>query len=119
MRTPLGRRYLTQMRYRPRARSVGDLIAASPTGTARKPARRVGTVVAQPRVNSADRPRVVLLDEVLGDGWSLLGVDLSPADWHELTAHPGVRQLDARRVAISLDGRRRHAGVPPADGLTQ
>nr|WP_051182851.1 bifunctional 3-(3-hydroxy-phenyl)propionate/3-hydroxycinnamic acid hydroxylase [Nocardia vinacea] len=78
MRTKSGRRYLTEMRYRPSARvSSGAVIRFD--GRAHL---LVGTPLPQPRVLHGPHTKMTRLDDVLGPGWSLLGVGVTDADWH-------------------------------------
>ncbi len=76
--TPAGRRYLEEMRFRPRAvHRRGFLLPAE--GGPRDLA--VGTILPQPTALLAPSLRRQPLDRVLGEGFALLGVDLSPAAW--------------------------------------
>ncbi len=73
LHTPLGRRYLTQMRFRPPSRHRRGLVVGSHP--------LVGTQLPQPRVLLAPTLRTCLLDDALGNDWALLGVDVVDADW--------------------------------------
>jgi 3-(3-hydroxy-phenyl)propionate hydroxylase len=70
LRTGGGQRYLSQMRFRPLATHTAGVVA--PTGHP-----RTGTLLAQPRVLVPPGLRPRLLDDVLGSGMALLGVDVS------------------------------------------
>ena len=94
------RRYLDEMRYRPVVRHRDGLVV---------PGRRTGSVLAQPRVHELGRGRARLLDDVLGPGWSLLGVDLDT--WTGLDACPELARLTEHRIDVSTDGRLRHDGT--------
>ncbi|WP_371572420.1 FAD-dependent monooxygenase [Streptomyces sp. NBC_01314] len=72
-----GRRYFTEMRYRPDTR-VRTGAVVRPGGRAHP---LVGALLPQPRVLHGPGYRLALLDDVLGTGWSLLGVGLTEADW--------------------------------------
>ncbi|WP_113705118.1 bifunctional 3-(3-hydroxy-phenyl)propionate/3-hydroxycinnamic acid hydroxylase [Nonomuraea lactucae] len=73
LRTGSGRRYLSQMRFRPQAAHTAGVVAA--TGHP-----RTGTLLAQPRVLVPPSLRPCLLDDVLGPGMALLGVDVPSWD---------------------------------------
>jgi len=68
-----GRRYLTEMRFRPTARHQAGLVLGDHDLT--------GTALPQPRVLLAPCLRPRPLDDVLGDGFALLGVDVNADDW--------------------------------------
>jgi 3-(3-hydroxy-phenyl)propionate hydroxylase len=115
MHTPPGRRYLTEMRYRPdtRVRSGAVVRLEGPHQSL------IGTPLRQPRVLRAPRHEVTRLDDVLGRGWSLLGIGVTEADWATATARTGLP--DATRVDVCLDDRapRDHVGrtgIADADG---
>ncbi|MGW4214474.1 bifunctional 3-(3-hydroxy-phenyl)propionate/3-hydroxycinnamic acid hydroxylase [Lentzea sp. NPDC004789] len=114
MRTPPGRRYLTEMRYRPdtRVRS-GAVIGADGAGCG-----LVGAVLPQPRVLRGQQHQVTRLDDVLGPGWSLLGIGVTDADWAAV-ARAGVP--DAAAVDVFSDDRAPRdqagrVGIADADG---
>ncbi|MGI5169052.1 bifunctional 3-(3-hydroxy-phenyl)propionate/3-hydroxycinnamic acid hydroxylase [Spirillospora sp. CA-253888] len=90
--TPWGRRYLAEMRFRPRAVHTDGLVArpgASPGADA-----MTGTLLPQPRVLVPPALRPRLLDEVLGDGMALLGVGVTEADWARVAdAFPAAWRL--------------------------
>ena len=109
LRTPDGRAYLEQMRYRPAQRyTAGLVLPASP-----------GTPIGQPRAFDTTAHAVRPLDEPLGPGWALVGVGvpgaaleaagarlapLSPTVWQvpvddRLPAEPG-----AFGVLVDVDG---------------
>jgi 3-(3-hydroxy-phenyl)propionate hydroxylase len=95
--TPAGRDYLEQMRYRPAQRYTDGLVLPSggcPSGVA----------VGQPLVFDATDHRICRLDEVLGTGWALLGVEVGSvgeAGW--AATEPIASALAATRVEIGLD----------------
>ncbi|WP_416986224.1 bifunctional 3-(3-hydroxy-phenyl)propionate/3-hydroxycinnamic acid hydroxylase [Streptomyces sp. T028] len=114
MHTPPGRRYLTEMRYRPDTRvRTGAIVPLDGPGR-----ELVGTPLPQPRVLHGPHHRLTRLDDVLGQGWSLLGIGASDADWATVT-RAGLP--DATAVDVFLDDRapRDHAGrtgIADADG---
>jgi 3-(3-hydroxy-phenyl)propionate hydroxylase len=78
---PQSRRYLEQMRFRPPQRITEGVV--HPTGN--KHARTlIGTIVPQPLVLPGTTLRPTRLDEVIGNGFALLGVDVQPSDWNAL-----------------------------------
>ena len=101
LRSPAGRQYLEQMRYRPEARFTTGLVEA-PAGH-----DLVGRMIGQPRVFDTDRHALVPLDDVLGPGWSVLGVGVAADAW--TSAHRVASRLDARLVDVPLDDT-----LPPA-----
>jgi 3-(3-hydroxy-phenyl)propionate hydroxylase len=114
MRTRRGRRYLTEMRYRPATR-VSSAAVVRLDGTAHP---LVGTPLPQPRVLHGPDHRVTRLDDVLGSGWSLLGADV-PDDGWALAGRAGLPALTWVDVALGdraprlRDGR---SGIADADG---
>jgi 3-(3-hydroxy-phenyl)propionate hydroxylase len=98
-----GRRYLEEMRFRPRAVHRSGFVL--PTEGARE-GPVVGTMLPQPAVLLAPSLRRQLLDRVLGEGFVLLGVDLPAAAWAALekgclaSATGPVRAID-----VALDDR--------------
>lgn len=104
---PLSRRYLTEMRYRPRPVRTGGLLL----GHERDPASQlVGLAVPQARVLDACTHQVVRLDDVLGLTTALVGVDVDEQDWESAAA--AVSALSPVHVDVVLDDRspRRHPG---------
>ncbi|NUT31715.1 MAG: bifunctional 3-(3-hydroxy-phenyl)propionate/3-hydroxycinnamic acid hydroxylase [Hamadaea sp.] len=102
--TPPGRRYLTQMRFRPDARQRdGYVFGAHPL---------TGTLLPQPRVLQPPHLRPVPLDDVLGPGFAVLGVEVPATAWDALDT-PGWSSLTTpiRRVDVVLDDR-----LPRAEG---
>ncbi|WP_432181605.1 bifunctional 3-(3-hydroxy-phenyl)propionate/3-hydroxycinnamic acid hydroxylase [Streptomyces sp. NBC_00063] len=91
-RVPAGRRYLAEMRFRPRARHQAGLVMDGHPFT--------GTPLPRPRVLVPPSLRPVPLDDVLGDGLVLLGVDVPAAAWRRFDglAWPGgldrIQQID-------------------------
>ena len=88
------RQYFEQMRYRPVSRIAAGLIVDTPHET------RVGSTLGQPRVFDVAQHRPRLLDEVIGTGWCLLGVETSEIDWHQVR---DLASLTETRIDIGLD----------------
>ncbi len=114
MVTPPGRRYLTEMRYRPDTRvRAGAVLHADGSGRA-----LVGTMLPQPQVLRGPSHHLGRLDDVLGQGWSLLAIAVTDADW---TAVARAGLPDATAVDVYLDDRAPRdragrAGIADADG---
>ncbi|MET7568449.1 FAD-dependent monooxygenase [Streptomyces sp. NPDC005492] len=114
MRTPPGRRYLTEMRYRPDTRvRTGAVVPLDGPGR-----ELVGRPLPQPRVLHGPHYRLTRLDDVLGQGWSLLGVGVTDADWAALVP---AGLPDATAVDVFLDDRTPRdrdgrTGIADADG---
>ncbi|MEU4160838.1 bifunctional 3-(3-hydroxy-phenyl)propionate/3-hydroxycinnamic acid hydroxylase [Actinoplanes sp. NPDC026670] len=114
MRTGWGREYLTEMRYRPRLRlRTGAVVYRD---VHRQPL--VGTLLPQPRVLQGDDHRTGRLDDVLGQGWSLLGIGVDAPAWEQagqagLPASTYVEVMLDDRVPRSRGGR---MAVADADG---
>ncbi|WP_328501460.1 bifunctional 3-(3-hydroxy-phenyl)propionate/3-hydroxycinnamic acid hydroxylase [Streptomyces sp. NBC_00457] len=98
LRSRRGRRYLTEMRYRPDTRvRTGAVVLADGSGQA-----LAGTLLYQPFVLHGPEYEITRLDDLLGPGWSLLGIGLSDDDW---TAVAAAGLPDARRVDVVLGDR--------------
>lgn len=115
MRTRRGRRYLTEMRYRPptqlRTGAVVRLGGRNDQGP-------VGLPITQPRVLRGAAHELVRLDDVLGAGWSLLGVQVTDGDWKlaDAAGLPHGTEVDVvldDRSARDRDGR---PAIADADG---
>ncbi|MFF0815011.1 bifunctional 3-(3-hydroxy-phenyl)propionate/3-hydroxycinnamic acid hydroxylase [Rhodococcus sp. NPDC003318] len=70
--TPAGREFLEEMRYRPAHHYRTGLVTGDGPD--------IGVPLGQPRVFDVRTHRTVLLDEVVGDGWALLAVDITDED---------------------------------------
>ena len=105
MRTRRGRRYLGEMRYRPRtpvrSGAVVHLPGADDDGL-------VGMPLPQPQVLRGRAHRLVRLDEALGSGWSTLGVDVTGSDWAAVSA---TGLSTGTEVDVSIDDRAAREGV--------
>ncbi|WP_019633945.1 bifunctional 3-(3-hydroxy-phenyl)propionate/3-hydroxycinnamic acid hydroxylase [Actinomadura atramentaria] len=116
---PWGRRYLREMRFRPRAVHEAGLVAGRH--------RLTGTQLPQPRVLVPPSLHPRPLDEVLGDGLALLGVNVPGSAWDRVLRALSLDGPAAGRVAlvdVALDERlpRPHPGrdaVADADGRLQ
>jgi 3-(3-hydroxy-phenyl)propionate hydroxylase len=94
--TAEGREYFEQMRYRPVHHFTSGLVIGGPD---------VGVPIGQPRAFDTETQSIALIDELLGDGWALIGVDITDADcWAEAEA-------TARLVGATT------AGVPTRQNL--
>jgi 3-(3-hydroxy-phenyl)propionate hydroxylase len=91
-RVPALDRFVREMRFKPAPRYRTGFLVGSDA-----PA---GSLLVQPRVlDRAGAPAA--LDDVLGDGFALLGVDVAP----DALAAPLWARLDATRVRVALDDR--------------
>ena len=114
---PAGRRYLTQMRFRPAARQQHGYVFDDHPLT--------GTLLPQPRVLQAPSLRPVMLDDVLGSGFALLGVAVPAAAWDAFdTPAWGRLRVPVRRIDVALDDRLPRAeqgrqAIADADGALQ
>ena len=99
---PAGRRYLEQMRYLPTPHFTDGFVTGSHA--------LVGRPLPQPSVLTEEL-RSVRLDDVLGPGPTLLGVDLEEAAWAAVPSSWPVGQLD-----VTLGDRLPTTGPRPAIG---
>jgi 3-(3-hydroxy-phenyl)propionate hydroxylase len=105
---PAGRRYLYEMRYRPKAVHVQGMVSRV-GGAARQ---MVGMLLPQPWVIPEPSLRPQRLDEVLGSRLTLLGVDVEPQEWDEVQAIAARRGLpEMRGIDVVLEDR-----LPTASG---
>nr|WP_051807492.1 bifunctional 3-(3-hydroxy-phenyl)propionate/3-hydroxycinnamic acid hydroxylase [Actinoplanes subtropicus] len=117
MRTRRGRRYFTEMRFRPRTPiSSGAVVRLD--GRAHL---LVGTLLPQPRVLFGPELTPARLDDVLGARWSLLGVDVADDGWLAagLAGLPEVVEVDVALDDRAPRRRAGRAGVADADGRLQ
>ncbi|WP_433566748.1 bifunctional 3-(3-hydroxy-phenyl)propionate/3-hydroxycinnamic acid hydroxylase [Nocardia sp. CA-151230] len=112
LRTKEGRTYLEEMRYRPSSQLTDGMVVV-PAGRSED----VGVPIGQPLSFDATAHAMRRLDDVVGTGWALIGVDVDESDW---TATDPIRlalsATDAlvvtreqvprtrRRVLIDIDG---------------
>jgi 3-(3-hydroxy-phenyl)propionate hydroxylase len=87
---PRASAYLRQMGFKPKPHSNTGYFLPDETGWP-------GRLFSQPEVIGADAQRV-RLDNVLGDGFSLLHIADGPSDAFAEFSHPLWRRLNARRV---------------------
>jgi 3-(3-hydroxy-phenyl)propionate hydroxylase len=99
---PAGRRYLREMRYRPKAVHARGVVSHA-GGTA---GPMVGTLLPQPWVIPEPSLRPQRLDEVLGSQLTLLGVEVEPREWDEVQASVARHGLPAARgIDVVLEDR--------------
>jgi 3-(3-hydroxy-phenyl)propionate hydroxylase len=92
-RLPRSRQYLSEMRFRPAAiYREGFVVPDGDNGL-------VGRMIPQPRVLDANG-RMVLLDEILGSGFALIGVACDGDAWVEAK---DLDSLGCRLVDVALD----------------
>lgn len=88
---PERRQWFESMRYRPTARYTGTLTAGRDEHT--------GTQLNQPRAFDATAGRIALLDEITGDGWAIVGVNVPTESWRTLgrfAQERGIRRVHAQ-----------------------
>jgi 3-(3-hydroxy-phenyl)propionate hydroxylase len=103
-----GREYFERMRFRPRPHYRQGFVG--PQARKRQPPI-VGQMLPQPYVfTSAEQ--CVPLDDVLGTGYALVGLDTDAATLDRLT-DPWWDQIGAKRLAIALDDRAPHLQQHP------
>jgi 2-polyprenyl-6-methoxyphenol hydroxylase-like FAD-dependent oxidoreductase len=91
---PAGRRYLGEMRFRPKARHDDGVVSSA----GRAGERLVGSLLPQPLVIAEPSLAPQRLDDALGSGLAVLGVDVEPRDWDELTEIVARNRLPAMRA---------------------
>jgi 3-(3-hydroxy-phenyl)propionate hydroxylase len=95
IRLPAVGRFLREMRFKPPARYADGVFLER-----RNPSDPSGTMLAQPQVLCSDHG-IAYLDDLLGRGFGLLGVDI-PAPVVARLRSPLWAHLDAARVAVTL-----------------
>lgn len=111
MSTTHGRAFLEEMRYRPRQHYRRGLVVGGSEDDL------VGVGLGQPLAFDLLTRRVARLDHLIGDGWTLFGVDVAEDDWTAVeplahafgatTAFIGTDEnlrRTKRRVLIDVDG---------------
>lgn len=89
--TPEGRAFYEEMRYRPVARHDSALTLTD----------GAGVVVGQPLVFVAETHETLRLDDAIGAGWALVGVDVDAAAWAD--ASPLAARFGATTWHVPLD----------------
>lgn len=95
-RFPAIRDYFAQMKYKPKPRFRSGLLL---TDGRPKRATSVGRLIPQPMVSSRVGER--LLDDVLGDGFALLGFLDDINEFKDATSHPIFGRISPRRLLVS------------------
>lgn len=105
LRIPRGRAFLTHLKYLPRPRfSTGVVLRDGSSAD-----ELVGVALDQPQVLRPDGT-IRKLDSVLGEDFTLLGVDVSEEDWEQVLA--ALPPLPIRSVDIVLGDRRPRSSGP-------
>ncbi|MER5520723.1 hypothetical protein [Streptomyces sp. NPDC002763] len=99
LRTAWGSRCFRKTRYRPDAPVRSGAVVPSLCG---RTDPLVGTAVPRPYVLRIATHRIVRLDDVLGPGWTLLGIDAWENDWATVA---DVGLPTDRRVDVAVDDR--------------
>lgn len=98
LRIPPGRRYLTEMRFRPHARHEAGLVVGDHALT--------GTQLPQPRVLVPPSLHPQWFDQVLGQSFALLGINVPETAWRGFDGtHWPDGELDIQRIDVLLDDR--------------
>jgi len=93
---PAAAEYFGQMKYKPQPRFTRGFLIPEQRSSKHS---LVGRLLPQPRVaDSSGSHR--LLDDHLGTGFALLGIELDAAALVDASRHPVFLQLDARRIAL-------------------
>ncbi len=100
--TTEGRTFFEEMRYRPTQRYTEGLLASTDRTDL------VGIPIGQPLVFDTGTHTMCRLDEVLGAGWSLLGVEVAETDWAAAT--PLLRAIAVDPVQITIGELLPHTG---------
>jgi 3-(3-hydroxy-phenyl)propionate hydroxylase len=98
---PPVRRYFREMRYMPKPRLRAGLIV----GDGRDDASPVGRMFPRPALKNDD-PKCASFDALVGNGFALVGVNVSPEAVADAARHPLWDRL--RPTPISLSGDDRH-----------
>jgi 3-(3-hydroxy-phenyl)propionate hydroxylase len=93
--TPDGRSFFEEMRWRPSARYESGLLFAPESSPL------VGAQIGQPTVFWFNRHEQVPFDRILGNGWALLGVEVTDDDWRR--AATALQPLEPQLVDVPLD----------------
>ncbi|HTJ69882.1 MAG TPA: FAD-dependent monooxygenase [Actinospica sp.] len=95
MLTPAGRSYFTGMRYRPSPALAAGLVVGAPHAES---CDLLGRALEQPRVLLPDGHSTASLDDLIGSGFAILGVDVDARAWARVQASPlaglGAVELD-------------------------
>jgi 3-(3-hydroxy-phenyl)propionate hydroxylase len=91
--TSEGRNYLEHMRYRPPQHYTEGLVIGADR------ADLVGVPIGQPLVFDSAAHRLGRIDDILGDGWAILAVDLLDDKWVGLDNV--IRAFDATTAAVT------------------
>jgi len=120
-----GRAFFEEMRYRPLACYKTGLVVGSPE--LEGVGEVIGTALGQPLAFDIDSRRTLRLDDALGDGWSIFGIDVEPASWNSARALAQLteaslwqvplfdelpRRVDDTGILLDLDGGLYHEFEP-------
>jgi 3-(3-hydroxy-phenyl)propionate hydroxylase len=94
-----GRAFFEEMRYRPLARyRTGLVVGSSEPGAVTD---LIGTAPGQPLAFDTGSRLPLRLDNALGDGWSILGIDIEPADWGQVQTLSQLTEASRWQVPLS------------------
>ncbi|MDP8984567.1 MAG: bifunctional 3-(3-hydroxy-phenyl)propionate/3-hydroxycinnamic acid hydroxylase [Pseudomonadota bacterium] len=94
---PAAKRFFGEMKYKPKPKFAKGFM--QPDGFGRRHTL-VGRMLAQPQVRTADR-QSVLLDDLLGNGFALVGLEVSVADLCSTLENPAIASLEPACVALN------------------
>jgi len=97
---PPAKAYFAQMKYKPKPRFKDGFLV--PDQRRRPRDTPVGRLLPQPDITLANG-QVVKLDEVLGDGFALVGLRQSATNFERLTRHDVWSRLGVQRVLLQSD----------------
>jgi 3-(3-hydroxy-phenyl)propionate hydroxylase len=92
-----GRKFLEEMRYRPQQRLTDGLVIASDDPDI------VGVTLGQPLAFDSYTHRVAWLDDIVGSGWVLFGVNVFDDDWSQTDALCARLGMSTAVVSTSED----------------
>jgi 3-(3-hydroxy-phenyl)propionate hydroxylase len=94
---PAARNYFAEMKYKPVPRfDRGFLVKSSLVERG-----LVGRMIPQPRLKTTDHARPQLLDEIMGEGFVLLGIDVGPVSVDLLSLGPTWDDILSKRLALT------------------
>lgn len=102
---PAAKRFFAEMKYKPKPKFDRGFMQPDDIG---KRHTLVGRMLAQPEVQAAGGEKV-LLDDLLGGGFALLGLEVSPQDLRRTLADPAIAALAPACVVLNPT-------APPCDG---
>lgn len=97
--TAEGSAFFEEMRYRPLAKYTEGLVVRHQGRD--DDHELLGTALGQPLVFDASSKRTARLDDILGQGWSIIGVETKRADWDQVAELAELLNADLYDVPLS------------------